>query len=271
MSHIASGQVLSRSENVTRAHVQLMGGFGVFHDGRPIDLPDSTRQLIAYLAISDGPQERALVAAILWPEKTEQRAAANLRSSIWRLSAVSDLELMSVHRSCIELDPSVSVDVRQLQQTGWDLVHRDSQSMIAADLDRGVFAADLLPGWYADWVIAERERLTQLQLHFMEALAYTLVREGNIPEALDVAIRLVAADPLREGSQRVLLWTYCSEGSLGQARRQFDRYRRALRDEFGLEPTISLAALLDEVGSDAPCGDSSASATRSRVIAGHRN
>ena len=64
-------------------HVQLMGGFGVFHEGKLIDLPDSTRQLIACLALNDGPQERSLVAAILWPEKPEQRAAANLRSSAW--------------------------------------------------------------------------------------------------------------------------------------------------------------------------------------------
>ena len=251
-------------------HVQLMGGFGVFHEGKLIDLPDSTRQLIACLALSDGPQERSLVAAILWPEKPEQRAAANLRSSIWRLPSISGLELMSVHRSCLELDPSISVDAHQLQQTGWDLVHQGPRSSAAADLDRGVFAADLLPGWYDDWVIAERERLTQLQLHFMEALAYTLVRAGNIPEALDIAIRLVAADPLREGSQRVLLWTYCSEGSLGQARRQLDRYRRTLFDEFGLEPTLSLATILEEMGSDALTGESSTE-MRSRIATGQRH
>ncbi|MDJ0768571.1 MAG: BTAD domain-containing putative transcriptional regulator [Ilumatobacter sp.] len=220
------------------------------HDGIAIDLPDSTRRLIAYLALSDGPQERSLVAAILWPEKSDERAAANLRSSIWRMDAPTGVDLVSVHRSCIELGDDVSVDARDLQQSGWDLVHRGLDVSAAVDVDRRAFVAELLPGWYDDWVIAERERLTQLQLHFMEALAYALVRAGRIPEALDVAIRLSAADSLREGSQRVLLWAYCWEGSLGQARRQLERYRDELREEFGVEPSLDLASIMQAVAAE---------------------
>ena len=233
-----------------RTRVQVMGGFGVFCDGHPIDLPDSARRLIACLALCEGPRERALVAATLWPEKTDARAAANLRSSLWKLQMPNGTDLVSSHRSCLELEPSIDVDARLLQRDGWQLVHGELPAASVIALDRSAFATELLPGWYDEWVIAERERLTQLQLHFMEALAYALVAAGQVAEALDIAVRLVGADPLREGSQRALLWIFCSEGSLGQARRQLDRYRSDLHREFGLEPELTLDGILADILAD---------------------
>ena len=90
--------------------------------------------------------------------------------------------------------------------------------------DRALLHSSLLLGWYDDWVLLERERLAQLQLHFFEAKTYSLLRRSFVAEALDTALRLLAADPLREGTQRALLTVYCLEGSLGQAQEQLDRY-----------------------------------------------
>jgi DNA-binding SARP family transcriptional activator len=244
MTRSVAEQDLGRARSPS-AFVQLMGGFGLVVAGEPVDLPDSTRRLVAFLALSDGPQERALVAATLWPGKAESRAAANLRSSLWRLPDLSGAQLVRSNRTCLGLDPGVGVDTRDLERAGWALV--GGEDVLDTDtIDRTLFVADLLPGWYDDWVICERERLTQLQLHFTEALAYALLDAGRVPEALDVAVRLVAADPLREGSQRVLLRIYCHEGSLGQARRQYERYRAVLLTEFGCEPGLTIQQILAE-------------------------
>jgi DNA-binding SARP family transcriptional activator len=228
--------------------VQLMGGFAIVHAGRPVDIPDAARRLVAYLALEERPRERAFVASMLWPDKPEARASANLRSALWRLRTPAGVELIRFHRSALELAPNVRVDVRELQRLGWGLVHAELPGDAACEADRNAFVTELLPGWYDDWVIVQRERLTQLQLHFMEALTNALVHLGRVPDALDIAIQLVAADPLREGSQRALLRVYCVEGSLGQARRQLDRYRTELRQEFGIEPALTLESVLAECG-----------------------
>ena len=38
---------------------------------------------------------------------------------------------------------------------------------------------ELLPSWYDDWVLLERERLRQLRMHAWEALSEKLVRAGR--------------------------------------------------------------------------------------------
>ena len=58
-------------------------------------------------------------------------------------------------------------------------------------------ALDLLPGWYDDWVVFERERLRQRLLHALEMLSLRLVRQGRFGEAVEAAL-LVHAEPLRE-------------------------------------------------------------------------
>jgi DNA-binding SARP family transcriptional activator len=42
----------------------------------------------------------------------------------------------------------------------------------------------LLPGWYDNWVVLQRERLRQLRMYASEALADELARVGRNGEAV---------------------------------------------------------------------------------------
>ncbi|MEP6871649.1 MAG: BTAD domain-containing putative transcriptional regulator [Anaerolineaceae bacterium] len=228
--------------------LKLIGGFDLHVDGEPVAVSESSQRLMAYLALV-GPNERRVIASHLWPDKAEDRAGANLRSAIWRLTTPDNLarpiELVRGHHSRLQLADCVDVDAYTLEQVGWSLSrgNRVNGHQVGAFLALG----DLLPGWYEDWVLLERERLGQLQLHFLETIAYQLLCAGSPTAALDTALRLVALDPLREGSQRVLLTIYCSEGSLGQAQRQLDKYRSMLLEAFACEPKLSLGRILREI------------------------
>jgi DNA-binding SARP family transcriptional activator len=103
---------------------------------------------------------------------------------------------------------------------------------------------DLLPGWYDDWVIFERERIRQRLLHALEALSRRLVEAHRCAEAVDAAISAVSADPLRESANRVLIQAHLAEGNLIEARRAYERYRDSLRRELGVEPSEELFDLL---------------------------
>jgi DNA-binding SARP family transcriptional activator len=182
---------------------------------------------------------------VLWPDKEEVRAAANLRTSLWRLPQVHGRKLVLSNGPLLELDNHMTIDIRRFEQLGWSLV--SAKPVDAGPVDRASLFTDLLPGWLDDWVLAERERLGQLRLHFMEALTYECLRAGAVVEALDTAIRLVAADPLREGSQKALLTVYCTEGSLGQAQHQLDCYAEVLDETFGCRPALSIGRILSEL------------------------
>jgi DNA-binding SARP family transcriptional activator len=228
--------------------LKLIGGFALHVDGDSVTVSESSQRLMAYLALV-GPNERRVIASHLWPDKSEERAGANLRSALWRLTTLDgrarSIELVRGDHSRLELAECVEVDARAIEQVGWSLTrgHPVEEHRVGGFLALG----DLLPGWYDDWVLLERERLGQLQLHFLETIAYQLLCAGSTTEALDTALRLVALDPLREGSQRVLLTVYCSEGSLGQAQRQLDKYRSVLSETFGCEPKLSLGRILREI------------------------
>ncbi len=105
-------------------------------------------------------------------------------------------------------------------------------------------ALDLLPGWYDDWVLLERERLRQRVLHALEALSRHLVAAGRIAEAVEAAMTAVGVEPLRESAQRAPVTAHLAEGNRVEARRCLTTYRGILRRELGAEPAAALTALV---------------------------
>jgi DNA-binding SARP family transcriptional activator len=97
----------------------------------------------------------------------------------------------------------------------------------------------LLPGWSDRWVVLERERLAQWQLHRLDQVIDDLLTAeehlgaADVQRAIDLALRLVGLDPLRERSQAALIRAYAAEGSFGHARRQYDQYRALLEQVTG--------------------------------------
>ena len=119
---------------------------------------------------------------------------------------------------------------------------RDSNHYL--DLDEGELAGDLLPDWYDDWVLIERERLRQLRLHALESLAIRRLDAGRYGEAAVAALAAVSIEPLRESAQRVLIRIHLAEGNVGEAVRQYRLYRNLLSDEMGLYPSEQIETLL---------------------------
>jgi DNA-binding SARP family transcriptional activator len=71
-------------------HLRLLGRFELCHDGRPLHVSPAGERLLAYLGIRPEPVGRGAAAAELWPGCTDIRAAANLRSAVWRLTGTRE-------------------------------------------------------------------------------------------------------------------------------------------------------------------------------------
>ncbi|HEX2156656.1 MAG TPA: bacterial transcriptional activator domain-containing protein, partial [Actinomycetes bacterium] len=105
-------------------------------------------------------------------------------------------------------------------------------------------AGDLLPDWYEDWVVLERERLRQLRLHALEALCARLTGAGRFGAAVQAGLAAVAGEPLRESAHRTLIRAHLAEGNPGEAVRQYHLYRRLLTDELAIEPSPAIRGLV---------------------------
>ena len=222
--------------------LDLLGGFELTCDDRVIDLPSSAQRLLAFLALRDRPLLRTNVAGVLWNETTDEKSCASLRSSLWRLRR-SGYDLVEARRADLRLSPQVRVDVRQMIEMTHELLSQRSGARYL-DLDDNELGGDLLPDWYDDWVLIERERLRQLRLHALEALAIRRLEAGRHGEAAGAALSAVSIEPLRESAQRVLIRVHLAEGNVGEAMRQYRSYKELILEELGLAPSEQIESLM---------------------------
>ncbi len=215
--------------------VVLTRSFQLTSRGQPIDLPHSAQRLVALVALLGRPVARAYAAGTLWLDMAEDRAHANLRSALWRLRRPG-YEVIRTSGDRLVLDARASVDVHDLSDWARSLEAPDAE-LDEARIDQLVHAADLLPDWYDDWLVLERERFQQLRLHALESCCAKLSAAGRHGRAIEVGLAAVATESLRESAHRALIGVYLAEGNLGAAVRQYDTYRTLLADELGLEPS----------------------------------
>ena len=234
------GAVLSTRAGPGATQLLLLDGFGLLVDGRPLAAPSGVQRLVAYLGLHRS-GARTHVAGTLWPDASEGHAQASLRTTLWRLQGVHP-RLVRSDGGALALDPDVAVDVRTLVASA--LLVRQGEDDPECGPVLSLTGSDLLPGWYDDWVLLERERLRQLRLHALEDLSGRLMVRGRFGEAVDLALLALLAEPLRESVHRLLIQIHLAEGNRVEARRQYARYAELVRSELDESPGPAVAALL---------------------------
>lgn len=220
--------------------LNLLGGFELTRCGRDVPVPQASQRLVSFLALQTRPVLRQYVAGTLWPHKQEERATANLRTALWRLSP---LEVVDAGPNHLRLAPIVSVDLTDALAAAARLLD-PAVPFDEVSIGDSLLACELLPDWYDDWVITERERIRQIRLHALEALCLRCIERGRPAAAIAAGLAAVAAEPLRESSHRVLVEAHLSEGNQAEALRQYLHYRDLLRDNLGVEPSHRITSLV---------------------------
>jgi DNA-binding SARP family transcriptional activator len=210
-----------------------------------VPLPLSAQRLLALLALRDHPLLRVHVAGVLWLEATEERALGSLRSALWRVHQPGH-HLIQATTTHLCLAPGVEVDLHEATSLARSLIgsEQGAEAGVQAGASRSLLSGVLLPDWYDDWVLMERERFRQLSLHALEALSDRLAAEGRFGEAAEAALAAVAGEPLRESAHRALIRVHLAEGNRSEARRQYELFRSLLASKLGLEPSPVLEALV---------------------------
>lgn len=224
------------------ATVRLFGGPTVEIDGTERAVPHGSCRLLAFAVLRPGRIERPYAAGVLWPDVEESRATSNLRSALWRMRRAG-FDVLGSDKWSLWLDPGVQVDLRQTADWAGRLIHGVAGP---DDLTLAGLAPDalhLLPGWYDDWVVIERERLRQRVLHALEALSRMLSERGDHADAIEVAFRAVGDERLRESAQRTLVQAYLAQGNQAEARQTYDEYARLIRAELGVDPSRRMVEL----------------------------
>jgi DNA-binding SARP family transcriptional activator len=223
--------------------MRLLDGFELLVGDDPVPVIPSSQRLLAYLALHEGSVPRQTVAAMLWPQATAQRAAACLRSALWRL-VKPPYPLIEGGKERLRIASVVDVDVARIRR--FVAERAPSPPLVPVT----TLAADLLPGWTERWVVTEREWCRQVCLRALEMLSERFRAHGDNFRAHETAAAAVRGDPLRESAQRRLIELHLADGNPAAALRQYATYQTLLRAELGVSPSPEIRRLVAPVFAD---------------------
>ena len=232
--------------------IRLLGQFDIRSSGKRIEIPSRAGQsLLAYLLLNAGtPQRRERLAGLLWPDTSDENARHNLRTELWRIRKAlgsrddADHEYLLSEDLTITFNPEAQLwlDVSQLQRpTSPDGSLDDLISQLT------LYQGELLPGFYDDWIVLERERLQAVFERDMKRLMERLCAEQRWATVLEWSERWIALGQTPEPAYRALMAAYAALGDRAKAVATFERCRTALDQDLGVEPSPETQNLYDRL------------------------
>jgi DNA-binding SARP family transcriptional activator len=210
-------------------------------------LPLGAQRLLALLAVREGGISRGVAAEELWPGSRRGRAGANLRAALSQGKKIGSFDLIGEFDAKLHLVDSAEVDLQSASREARAVIDasRSWHDDTAARQIVSILSRELLPAWFDDWLIIERELWNEIRLHALEALARQLLEAGRSLSALEAALAAAAIEPVRESPHRIIMEIYIDEGNAGCALKHYQRYRRLLQRELCAAPSQRMDHLID--------------------------
>jgi WD40 repeat protein/DNA-binding SARP family transcriptional activator len=230
--------------------IRLLGRFDVYLDEKQIIISSRVGQsLFAYLALQAGtPHRREKLAGIFWPKSSDESARKNLRQELWRIrKALPGQSLSAGHAYLLSDEYTITfnpeadywLDVAILENSNLD------PQALAASLS--LYQGELLPGFYDDWVVFERDRIQTVFESRMERLVETLAEAESWKAVQEHCERWLALGSSPEPAYRALMISHHMRGNAAQLRSSYRRCIDDLRDRFGVEPSGETHALYNRL------------------------
>jgi len=241
-----------------RLSLTMLGTLQVKLDEKPVPgLSPQVRALLAYLALeADCPQRREELAALLWPEQTDQNALRKLRYTLSDLRQalcdhLASPPVLLVTRETIQFNPESDhwLDVAAFRALA------GARSPGVSDLQQAValYRGDLLDGLYSkstafeEWLALKREQLYRQALSVLHRLAELHEERGECAQAQECARRRLEMDPWQERAYQQLMRVLALDGRRSEALAQYETCRRVLKQEFGIEPARETTVLYESI------------------------
>ena len=261
LNRLAGPAGLAREELPPRLRVRALGRTRLETDGAPIAgewLGHRPGQLLKFLVCERGrvvTLEELL--EVFWPA-AGRAGATSVRQAIHTLRDRLEPDrpkgkasgYVVARTGGYELTPGrVWIDADDFEahaRAGLDALHNgateraDTSLTAAAAAYEGDFLADEP---YAEWALAERERLRDLAGQVLRGLAGLKLSIGDQEAAGEHLQRLAELEPLDLEAQRDLIALMLRRGRHSEALRRYDLVRRRYKRTFGSEPGFTLAEL----------------------------
>lgn len=228
---------------------RLLGKYEIRRDGQLIVLSSRPCQsLLAYLLLNpDKLHRREKLAGQFWSTSPESSARSNLRHVLWRIrKALGPDARLRLDSNDLGVSfhpqPGDQLDVAAFEVSA---EKDDSTEMLL--LAVSAYGGELLPGFYEDWVVLERERLQAAFERKMGRLLDRLLAEERWNDTLEWGEHWVALGTIPEPAFRALMLAHAGLGNLTGAAAQYHRCVEALAKELGVEPSDETRAVYEQI------------------------
>lgn len=224
-------------DNDVQFRLHLLECWQLFRGRSEIRMASRQQRVVSVLAIY-GPRNRRYISGLLWPDRPEARALESLRVAVHLISHQAP-GLLVTNGPVLSLTDGLSVDVHQCLE----LVKTCEQSNSSAAEDAcssNLFRAELLPGWYEDWVILEQNRLRNFRLRALIEHARRWLHQGETDRAADTARNALVIEPLQETCVELLMRAELQAGNRAGALLAYETFRLRLSMELGVDPSNNL-------------------------------
>lgn len=229
--------------------IRLLGQFEITADGKPVELTSRFAQsLLAYLLLTPGvAHRREKLAGMLWPDTEETSARRSLRQILWQIrralgahgNTLLDVDDLTI---AFAAHADVWIDAAQVTQS----INADTtiDQLLATVQASG---GELLPGFYDEWVMLERERIQAQAERKFQMLLDRLVEHGRWEEVLHWAEHWIALGTSPEPAYRALMFAHAALGDSAHVAEVYRRCLDALQRDLGVEPSSQTRLLFEKL------------------------
>lgn len=233
--------------------IHLLGQFKLQANDLPIELPSRPAQsLLAYLAFNAGVTHRQeKLAGLLWPEATDTNARSYLRQALWRIRKTLESGSLSWEDFLQISDINVTFDDQSDHWLDTDLLLESTEAQSVPEITATIrlYRGELLPGFYDEWIVFERERLQAAYHQKMNLLLDSLIQAGHWGAAIEWSEQWILLGHSPEPAYRALMIAYAGLGNQGMISATFHRCVEALNRELDLDPSPETQRLYEQIRS----------------------
>jgi non-specific serine/threonine protein kinase len=230
--------------------VRLLGNFDIKRGKKTVSIPSrSAQSLFAFLILNAGTAyRREKLAGQLWPDSTEESARDYLRHALWRIRRALQAASAGSYLQSDDLtiafnrSPDYWLDAAALREAK----EMGPIDQLAEALSG--YAGELLPGFYDEWAVLEREHLQAVYERKVGCLLDLLNQAGRWQDVREWAEKWIAFGQRPEPAYQALMSAHGANGDMSKVAATYERCVKSLR-EFGVEPSEHTKALYDNIKS----------------------
>lgn len=247
----------NKNDPGTVLQLQMLGPPALVWQGRDItsDLSMRQRGLLFVLALEARPVIRSRLALMLWPERPENTARANLRVALTRLRQAVPGVLTTDARGLSMAEGRCVTDLPWLTCNGNESARHGDSAQVRGPSD---WPGPLLEGFdlagsdaFAQWLCCQRERVGRTASGLLHQQLCACEEAGQHEEAIELARRLLMLDGADECAHMALMRLLTATQRRWAALEQYETCRKVLAEKLGARPSPECYALYVQIHAQA--------------------